>query len=427
MEGKNVLIFPAGSEIAIEIYDALKYQKDIEVFGAASVSDHSEYLFKKLAKDIPYFNAPGFIDALNHLIERWSIDFIYPARDDVQLFMTENQSAINAKVVTSCLETVATCRSKKETYKRLSGFGFVPKTYSQPDEVVYPAFAKPTVGEGAKGARLIKSKRELDEVLNLEEDYVLCEYLPGDEYTVDCFTDAQGTLRVCIPRVRERIRTGISVRGRILEGNDAITNIAEDINSAFNFLGAWYFQLKQRDNGEYVLMEVSPRIPGTMGLTRNLGINYPLLTIYTLLGYDLVVQGNHYDIMLDKAFISRYSVGIEYSTVYIDYDDTILFKGCVNGEAIKFVYQCVNNGKRVVLLTKHIGNIREELEARRISPLLFDEIIHIEKDDNKANYIEAKGAIFIDDSFREKKSVQDVHGIPVFDLNNIEALIDWRM
>ncbi|MBQ6395769.1 MAG: hypothetical protein IJH87_05440, partial [Atopobiaceae bacterium] len=108
----KVLIFPAGSEIAVEIFDALKFQKDIEVFGATSVPDHSEYLYRELATGLPFFNRPNFIDELNRVLDGWGIDFLYPARDDVQLFLTQHADEIHARVATSPLATVETCRNK---------------------------------------------------------------------------------------------------------------------------------------------------------------------------------------------------------------------------------------------------------------------------------------------------------------------------
>jgi len=43
----NVLIFPAGSEIGLEIYHALKYSHHVEVFGASGKSDHASFLYEE--------------------------------------------------------------------------------------------------------------------------------------------------------------------------------------------------------------------------------------------------------------------------------------------------------------------------------------------------------------------------------------------
>jgi len=40
--------------------------------------------------------------------------------------------------------------------------------------------------------------------------------------------------------------------------------------------------------------------------------------------------------------------------------------------------------------------------------------------------IQDRASIFIDDSFSERKKVFEKTDIPVFDLDSIECLIDWR-
>ena len=71
-------------------------------------------------------------------------------------------------------------------------------------------------------------------------------------------------------------------------------------------------------------------------------------------------------------------------------------------------------------------NIDETLKKHKVSKDLFDEIIHLKADEKKSDYIKEKDAIFIDDSFRERKDVMQACNIHVFDLDEIEALIDWK-
>ena len=316
---------------------------------------------------------------------------------------------------------------QNKTYEYLSDESYIPAVYSTVQEVEsYPVFIKPSVGQGAVGARRIDSEAQLIEALNSEEEYSICEYLPGDEYTVDCFTDRKGVLRVVKFRQRERIRTGIAVRTRLLDTDVKIKVMAENINSHFEFNGAWFFQVKKNINGEYRLMEISPRIPGTMGISRNLGINFPLLTLYNMWGFDVSIIDNGNNILLDRAFISRFKTDIEYTDVYVDFDDTLIINNKVNTQLIMFLYQTLNKGKKIYLLTKHSDNINESLKKYCISEDIFEKIIHISQDMNKAQYISGK-AIFIDDSFAERRNVSEKCGIPVFDLDMIESLLDWRM
>ncbi|MBQ9719598.1 MAG: ATP-grasp domain-containing protein [Oscillospiraceae bacterium] len=256
-------------------------------------------------------------------------------------------------------------------------------------------------------------------------EYAICEYLPGAEFTVDCFTDRHGALRLVSPRSRDRIRAGIAVRSRVFPADERIRSIAEDLNRRFSFNGAWFFQLKRNAAGDYRLMEAAPRIAGTMGATRNLGANLPLLTLYNLWGYDVELLLNDNALLVDRAFISRFQTDIAYDSVYVDFDDTLILGGNVNAPLMMFLYQAKNAGKSLYLLTRHACDVREELPRFGIAESLFDGIYWIQGDEPKARYIRPN-SIFIDDSFAERKRVKEACGIPVFDLDMVESLLDWR-
>lgn len=174
-------------------------------------------------------------------------------------------------------------------------------------------------------------------------------------------------------------------------------------------------------------MEISPRIPGTMGLSRNMGINFPLLTLFDFWGYDVDIIDNGYRILLDRAFYNAYEIDYLYDYVYLDFDDTLVISGKVNTDLIRFLYQASNEGKKIYLLTKHRGDIRRDLRTYKISEDLFDDIFVLSNEQKKTDYIKEKKAVFIDDSFAERKQVYNECGIPVFDVDMVESLIDCRM
>ena len=423
---KNILVFPAGTEIAFEIHDALKNSKFVRLFGATSVPCHAEFVFQTCVTGLPFVDDPALIPALNRVIDAYGIDYVYPAHDSALLRFSEERDALHAKVVASARETVGICRSKTRTYRFLSGAPYLPAFYGSADEIPgYPVFIKPAVGQGSQGARMIKDRSHLEEALSEGQEYTICEYLPGEELTVDCFTDRHGSLLVVSPRSRERIRAGIAVRSRNLPLTEDLQSIAEDINRRLSFNGAWFFQVKKNAAGQFRLLEIAPRIAGTMGLTRNLGINMPLLTLYNFWGIDVSLIPNREDLLLDRAFISRFQTDLSYSSVYVDFDDTLIVRGKVNAFLMMFLYQAFNQGKRLCLLTRHSTDIFADLEKACIPASLFSEIIRLEEAGAKTDYI-APDSIFIDDSFSERKRVRDALGIPVFDLDMVESLIDWR-
>ena len=423
---KNILVFPAGTEIAFEIHDALKNSKFVRLFGATSVPCHAEFVFQTCVTGLPFVDDPALIPALNRVIDAYGIDYVYPAHDSALLRFSEERDALHARVVASARETVGICRSKTRTYRFLSGAPYLPAFYGSPDEIPgYPVFIKPAVGQGSQGARIIRDRSHLEDALSEGQEYTICEYLPGEELTVDCFTDRHGSLLVVSPRSRERIRAGIAVRSRNLPLTEDLQSIAEDINRRLSFNGAWFFQVKKNAAGQFRLLEIAPRIAGTMGLTRNLGINMPLLTLYNFWGIDVSLIPNREDLLLDRAFISRFQTDLSYSSVYVDFDDTLIVRGKVNAFLMMFLYQAFNQGKRLCLLTRHSRDIFADLEKACIPASLFSEIIRLDEAGAKMDYI-APDSIFIDDSFSERKRVRDALGIPVFDLDMVESLIDWR-
>jgi hypothetical protein len=151
-----------------------------------------------------------------------------------------------------------------------------------------------------------------------------------------------------------------------------------------------------------------------------------MLTLFTFWGYPVSIIENDYDIVLDRAFYSAFKIDFEYDTVYLDYDDTLVLGDQVNADVMRFLFQARNAGKRIILLSKHATDIYVDLKKAGISEDLFEKIIVLSREEEKSDYITEKKAIFIDDSFAERKRIKDRCGIPVFDVDMIESLIDWR-
>ena len=109
---KNILVFPAGTEIAFEIHDALKNSKFVKLFGATSVPCHAEFVFQVCASGLPFVDDPALIPALNQVIDAYQIDYVYPAHDSALLRLSEERDALHARVIASPKETVEICRFK---------------------------------------------------------------------------------------------------------------------------------------------------------------------------------------------------------------------------------------------------------------------------------------------------------------------------
>ena len=423
---KKVLVFPCGSEIGLEIHRALRFTPHVTLLGASSVtSNHGKYVYRDYVEGIPFVDAPDFIPAIAALVKEQSVDFIYPAHDSVVLKLAQHSDEMACTMIGSPLETCTVCRSKKATYARLEGVVPIPRRYTGPEEnIEYPVFLKPDVSQGSKGIALAQDRKALEAELEKNPDLLILEYLPGDEYTVDCFTDRHGVLHFVGARQRDRVTNGISVESHPV-GGEEFDSIAKKINETLVFRGAWFFQVRRASDGTLGLLEIAPRVSGGMGLYRNLDVNFPLLSIYDRIDLDLDIHCQHYGIRMDRALASRFLLDIDYDTVYIDLDDTLLMNGKTNPMAVAFVHQCRNQGKKIHLLSRHEGDIDETLARHGLSGL-FDSVVPFDRLSCKSERINAAKAIFVDDSYAERRKVHTALEIPTFSVDALESLLDWR-
>lgn len=420
---KKVLVFPCGSEIGLEIFRALRYSTHFELIGGSSVDDHGRFVYPDYIGGIPFISDESIIPELNRIVVQRGIDAIYPAMDSVLALLRRHENELGCRIVTSCAETVELCLSKKKTYAALHGLIRTPQVYAADAIPAYPVFAKPDVGYGARGARVLRDENALREQLQQVPSSIFCELLGGEEYTVDCFTDRHGVLRFWGPRLRGRIGNGISVNTVPVARTTEFERIVSAINAAVPFRGAWFVQLKRTvPGGELCLLEMAARFGGSSGLFRNKGVNFAALSLFDAFDMDVQILENHYDIELDRALDDVYRIGVDYDTVYVDFDDcVILDRSRVNTELIGFLYHCLNRGRRLVLLTRHAEDIDAELCRFRLSAL-FDKVVHLTSNEPKSRYIDSSRAIFIDDSHAERTDVALRCGIPVFSPDMVKSL-----
>lgn len=400
----NVLIFPAATEIAAEMRRSLQYSKHFQIIGASS-DPSTNYGFDKYIGNVPDVSHPQFVKHFQKIVQDNKIKLILPAHDDAILTLAENAAAfLPAILVAPPLVTCVICRSKAKTYSTFPGIAPAETTN-------YPMFAKPDIGNGSRGVRVIHNEEELNA---LPEGYVVREYLPGDEFTVDCFTDQSGVLLFARTRARVRISGGIAV-DTLAINEPGTVEMAEFINDTIVMRGAWFFQVKRDRNGRLKLLEIAPRIGGSSGLWHAVGVNLVELSLWDAIGERVRITNNSIQVRMTRRLDCRYHLPIKYDTAYIDLDDTILDEnGHVRPIMAAFIAQCEANNIDIVVLTR-----RASLFPATIGTL--SKWVCVGK---KSDYIFNEGAIFIDDSFAERREVSESLGIPVFDVAGVRALLN---
>ena len=424
---KNILVFPCGSEIGLEIHRSLKYSTHFNLIGGSSVDDHGKFVYENYVENIPFHNAVNFLEIIKKIVLDHKIDAIYPTMDEVARTFKNIEEAIGCRVVGSSAETTAICASKKLTYKKLKDLIPIPKTYATLDSVEeYTLFIKLDVGFCSKNVYLAKDETAAQAFLkgfSSENDFVFCEFLPGAEFTIDCFSDRYGNLLFSGARKRVRISNGISVNTKQANEHNALfSSYADVINKQLKPRGAWFFQMKFDKDDILKLLEVASRLGGSSSLFRSKGVNFAMLSAFDCFDMDVEIMQNRYEAELDRALLNRYKLKIEYTTVYVDYDDCILLGDKVNQEIIAYLYAILNQRKKIILITRHTGNLQQSLSSYRLQGL-FDEVIHLTKKEKKSDFINPTEAIFIDDSHAERSDVKKKYNIHVFSPDMVETLI----
>ena len=419
---KRVLVLNCGTLASTDINMALRYNDEFEIWGASTNKNHGIYVYKNYIDDIPNISNPDFIKILNKKIEEYNFKFILAPHEDLALFLQENKEKINACIVCSNYETSLICRYKSKTYEKMKNYDFIPKVYKKEEVKTYPVFCKKDTDQGARHAYKIENKNELE--MYTKDDMIICEYLPGEEVTIDCFTDKNRKLLFCNPRAADRILAGIDVHARRIALTDEIKYIAESLNKEIEFRGYWYFQIKKAVDGKYKLLEISTRLPGSFSLSRCLDVNLPLMALKDFDGQDVELTFNNIEIEADKQFFGKYKLGIEYNSVFIDFETCFEIMDNIDAFFMMYLYQCLNKNIEIDLITQNKEKMEKYLIKNKIDRNIFKNIFEISRE--KIKDVLTEKSIFLSNDDNLKNILRKEINEYCFSNNIIEALIDWR-
>ena len=289
----NILIVPAGSGMAIAAIQGLK-KNDIFHIVAADLNPLAARLYlADTAYQVPSFDDEEFYKKLDEIIKVEDINIIIPALETILLDFSKKWDYYNKKgiaVLVSKPEAIECTRDKWLTYNKFKNKIFVSKSFIKLDKIniEFPLFIKPRDGSGSINVYK-KNEKELIFFYSYVRNPIIQEYLPGKEYTIDCITDNDGNLKICIPRERLEVKAEISVKGKII-GNEYLHEMAEKITNEITFRGPFFFQAKEDNNGIPKLTEINGRIAGNMILSNESGIDFYKIAIKLILGEKIEIQ-----------------------------------------------------------------------------------------------------------------------------------------
>ena len=165
---------------------------------------------------------------------------------------------------------------------------------------------KPSVSNGSRGFRIVANDIDEHDILFNQKpnstyisfqdalrilsskafpELLVTEYLPGDEYSVDCLAN-HGEPVLIVPRLRTKMNLGISVEGMFVRDKNVLSYCAEIIE-ALQLHGNIGIQVKKSAEGKYLIVEINPRVQGTTVAGLGAGVNLPVLAVKQELGLSI--------------------------------------------------------------------------------------------------------------------------------------------
>jgi len=111
---------------------------------------------------------------------------------------------------------------------------------------------------------------------------VVTEYLPGEEFSVDVLR-YRGQWHGGVVRRRDASLFGLATDAVVVDRPD-ILGLARQISESLDLEVISNLQFRCDDHGQPKLMDVNPRVPGTIGLSISAGANLPATALALTLG-----------------------------------------------------------------------------------------------------------------------------------------------
>lgn len=317
-KGKRILLFEGRARQCLPLIRSFRKQG---CFVAALCSSRldvayaSRYVNKKYLGVCDNQNEKEMTELLLQILKNDSFDLVVPTTDFSATILSKNKTIIEqyAKTAICDFETFLLAEDKNNTMRVCMENGIpCPKTLLSvktiedidDSHIGFPLVVKPKTGYGAIGFKVINDREQLLSVVSKMqgalEEYVFQEYIPQTDLQYECamFVDDNGLSKTSVVFSKNRwfpIEGGSSTLNITVERPDIIDS-CKRLLSSIKWRGAADIDLIQdpRD-GVAKIMEINPRVSGSVRIIFDAGVDIGLQMLQTAFG-DNVHQFSDYEI-----------------------------------------------------------------------------------------------------------------------------------
>lgn len=264
-----------------------------------------------------------FLNQIWHIIQKENIDLLWPLSTEDQPYYAVRKELFeheNVRVICSDYEAVCKVNDKNRFYAGLNIKDLrdcIPKYYTVTNDKEIKEFGgrlgfpgkpfviKPAAGRGGEGLAIVaqdknqiknddlKFKKNWAELKCQLKNYVvpkttlIMEYLGGDEYSVDTLS-GNGKFLYGVVRKRYSSTGGLALEAEVVYEPEVL-ELAKRIVEFFGLSYINNVQFRRNTDGVLKVLEVNPRIPGSISLSVEAGADFVSDAVRLAFGEKVVV------------------------------------------------------------------------------------------------------------------------------------------
>lgn len=250
---------------------AYDYKKAIRRF-------HTRFCDRYFQVSDPRVDSEAHLRALQNIVQENQVDLFIPVHSDMYgIYIANKEIFGSAFSYVGSFEQFNMMHDKKKISKLLFDLNIKqPRTHEYFDQVPLPFIIKPTNLSSAKGVKYIFTEKDREKFRpEYTSDLVIQEYLKGTGVGYSVFArNGEVLVGSGHKRLAEQPVTGGSSVYRDSYFDQRIKEVVQRILQSSKWSGFAMFEFKLNDQGEIYMIEVNPRIWGSINQGLQNGYNY---------------------------------------------------------------------------------------------------------------------------------------------------------
>lgn len=276
----NILVSDISSFKAIVICKYLKKRYENVNIYSFDTRPFTRYFRTKYSDKHYIIERSAYLESVLDILRRDNIDLFIPIHnDEMDIVLQNKHKAKKALAYWGSYESFCILNNKDRLYNLARELNInVTKKYNNIEEAQVKCVIKPINQSSAKGVRYFFDQEKLDKEksdLGSRKDIIIQEYIQGEGVGYSVFAK-NGKIITGFghKRLAEYPISGGSSVYRETYSNEKMIRITSKIIEATKWSGFAMFEFKLTPNNEIYLIEVNPRIWGSINQGLQNGVNY---------------------------------------------------------------------------------------------------------------------------------------------------------